>query len=138
MNKTVLIILGVAIAVGGGSFYGGMKYGQANVLSGFQQRMGGAGFGGGRTGNRSGANLVAGEIIAKDAVSITVKLRDGGSKIVLYSGSTEIGKSVSGTNDDLVIGKTITANGTPNQDGSITAQSIQLRTLPPANQNKNN
>ncbi len=139
MSKTLLIIHGVTVVVAGSAFYSGMKYGQANMASGLQQRMTGGGFGNGRTGNRSGGNnTVAGDIIAKDATSITVKLRDGGSKIVFYAGSTDIGKSVPGTSDDLAIGKTVMANSTPNQDGSVTAQSIQIRPAHPTDQNKGN
>ncbi len=151
MNKTLLSILIVAIAVGGGAFYGGMKYGQSKSTGGFsnltpeqrQQRFGqmGANISGpmpGRTGNRAGANFVSGEIIATDdpatgngaGKSITVKMRDNGSKIIFYSDATEISKFASGASSDLEIGKTVTANGTANSDGSITAQSIQLRPTP--------
>ena len=150
MNKTkiiAVIIIGLVI-VGGGSFYAGMKYGQSknsNVSSGGAgnfanltpeerqariQQFGGAG-GGRIRGSQAGGGFASGDIIAKDDKSITVKMRDGSSKIVFYSGTTEVGKSVSGAVSDLEVGKTISVSGTANQDGSITAQSIQLRPITP-------
>ena len=77
--------------------------------------------------------FTAGEIIAKDDKSVTVKLQNGGSKIVFLSDSTEITKSAEGALSDLEIGKNISVNGTTNSDGSVTAHTIQLR---PANLNQ--
>ncbi len=129
MKKNFLIMtIAVAIIVGGACFYGGMKYGQSQALAqGRQAGAAGLGFVGGRTGNQAGNNFTAGNIIAKDSNSITVKMTNGSSKIILYSNSTEISKFVAGTQDDLAVGKTVSITGTANQDGSMTAQSIQIR-----------
>ena len=131
MAKKIIPIIIALIVVGGGAFYSGMKYAQSKMPQGFAQRqqLGASAIGSlnERTGNRAGVGFVTGEIIAKDDKSITVKLQDGGSKIVFLSGSTEIVKSVSGTSNDLEVGKTVMINGTTNQDGSITAKSIQER-----------
>jgi hypothetical protein len=134
MDKNKIISIGIAIivTVGGGAFYGGMKYAENKAASDRQQRI--QQFGGSRTefrsggsGNRAAGGFTSGEIILKDSKSITVKLRDGGSKIIFYSDATEIGKFIKGTFSDLEIGKNVSVNGAANPDGSISAESIQLR-----------
>lgn len=118
--------------VGGIAFYGGMKYGQANVKGNFQANIAG-GLRNGVAGRAGGANgtggFTSGDIIAKDTQSITIKMRDGSSKIVLYSTSTEVSKFDAGTANDLVVGKTVSVTGSANTDGSITATTIQVRPL---------
>lgn len=139
-KKIIAIIISIAI-VGGGSFYAGMKYSQSkNSTIGrggfanlspeerqarFQQfGVNGAGRQGGM---RANGGFIGGEIISKDDKSITVKLNDGGSKIILFSTSTQIIKSSAAAAKDLKIGQNITANGDVNQDGSVSAKLIQLR-----------
>lgn len=120
------------------SFWGGTRYAAKNSsttnLPG-PTSLGGrstTAFGGGNGGRRSGMgglnNGIAGEILSHDDQSITVKLRDGGSKIIFFSSSTVVSKNIRGSLNDITTGESITAGGTQNQDGSITAQFIQLRT----------
>jgi len=125
--KKVLPIVIALIIIGGGAFYGGMKYTQSKATQKFQ-KMGtaGMGFGAGRIRNRTNSDFASGEIISKDDRSITIKLQDGGSKIIFYSDNAEVGKFVIGTANDLKIGESVTVKGTANDDGSITAESIQL------------
>lgn len=140
MKKTLLMIAVVAVVIGGGAFYGGMKYAQgrnprgnfANLTPEQRQQFAanvGAGFRGGADQGRSGMNggFTVGEIISKDDKSITLKMPDGGSKIIFYSDTTEVSKFTEGSTGDLVVGKNVSVNGTANQDGSVTAQTIQLR-----------
>jgi hypothetical protein len=129
MNKTTLIVIVAAAAlliVAGGSFYGGTLYAKsknANSRSSFQ----GQGMPAGITGASKQGNVNIGEIVSKDDNSITIKLANGGSKIIFFSSTTEISKSVNTASDDLVAGKSVSVQGTTNSDGSVTAATIQLR-----------
>ena len=71
---------------------------------------------------------VRGQIISADNNSITVKMQDGSSKIVAISDKTTINKSTQGSKTDLTNGQEVTAFGTKNSDGSITAQIVSLGT----------
>jgi len=143
MKKTIMIAV-VAVLVGGGiGFYGGMLYGQSQA--GAARRVAGANFAGGGgqfgsgTGGTGGAgtrlrggpggNFQGGKILSKSDNSITIQATDGSSKIVFVSGTTNIMKSAQGTLDDLTVGNEVTVTGTANSDGSITAQSVQLRSV---------
>lgn len=140
-NKMLIGFIIAMIVVGAGSFYGGMLYGKSQASSqnnaARQQRLGqGAGQVQGGQFNRQGragqaGSFVNGDIIAKDDKSITVKSADGGSKIVFLSGTTQIMKSVNGSTADLENGKNVMITGSANSDGSLTAQSIQLRPVTP-------
>ncbi|KKT29273.1 hypothetical protein A3G55_02825 [Candidatus Giovannonibacteria bacterium RIFCSPLOWO2_12_FULL_44_25] len=141
--KKFIPIIAVALVVGGASFYGGMTYAGNKAAVDRQERMqqfganAGAGFRSG-AGQRDGqGGFTAGEIIAKDDKSVTIKIQDarlpdgqGGSKIIFLSDSTKIAKSTDGALSDLEVGKNISVNGVPNSDGSITAQTIQLLPQP--------
>ena len=129
--KKILPIIIALVVVGGGAFYGGMKYAQSKGSNSARQtrfqQFGVGGGAGGQRGTQAGGGFATGEILSKDDKSVTIKLPNGGSQIVFYSDTTEVSKFVNGTPSDLEIGKTVTINGKANQDGSITAQSIQLR-----------
>ncbi|HAO64656.1 TPA: hypothetical protein DCQ44_01605 [Candidatus Taylorbacteria bacterium] len=136
--QTKIIIGVVAVVVAVGVFFGGMKYGEAQVATRVGNRTGQfangqAGANGmmGRQGqlgaNGTRAGFVVGDVLSKDNQSVTIKLQGGGSKIVFTSASTTVLKASSGTVNDLVTGTTVTVQGSTNADGSITAQSIQIR-----------
>lgn len=129
MNTTTKILVAVVV-VGGVAFYGGMKYNQAHAASqrtALRAQLGGQGqfFQRGTAGANGG--FVTGDIISQSATSLTIKMRDGSTKIVLLSPSTEISKFAAGTNADLIAGKTVSITGTANSDGSVTANMIQIR-----------
>lgn len=129
--KPIFVVL-VAIVVGIAGFFGGMKYSQnqrqnLRVNPG-QQMQGGQGrqlFGQGRQNGRP----VTGEIVSTDDNSLTVKMPDGQSKIVILSASTQINKASEGSKSDLSTGKQIAVFGTENSDGSVTAVNIQLNPM---------
>lgn len=134
-SKQLLFVVGCAILVGGGAFYGGMTYAKTQIKPVLRPGMGtfagipGGARGGiaGGAGRLNGAGFLNGEILTKDAASLTVKLRDGGSKIVYYSSSTTVGKVATGSIDEATTGTEIMVNGTTNPDGSLAATTIQLR-----------
>jgi uncharacterized protein YdgA (DUF945 family) len=121
MKKIIISVIVTAIIFGGGGFY----LGKISAKSSSPQQM----FrnNGTRSGAGANAGFVTGQIVAKDSSSVTIQLRQGGSKIIFYSSATDIGKIASGTPADLQIGQNITATGQTNSDGSLNAQSIQLR-----------
>ena len=143
MNKIIITMVILVLVAGAGVFYGGMKYGAAgdSAASGqsltqqqrqarFQQMGNGAGRAGG-VGARGG-NMVSGEIISRDDKSITLKLIDGGSKIIFYSPNVQIEKTTTGTPSDLEVGKSVSVSGQTNPDGSLVAQTIRFRPNLPA------
>ncbi len=143
-KKQIIIAVIVLVLVGGISFYSGYAVGQSSASgkggrsgqtfgpNGAGGMMGGAnGIRNGRPGQGGAMTLVSGEVLSKDATSITLKLRDGGSKIIFVATSTAVQKTVSGTVLDLVIGNQITASGPANPDGSINAVTINQRPAMP-------
>lgn len=130
-NKKIYITIVIAVVLIGGSFYGGTLYsnGKAATRGGNMAGFTGGQVGGGTRngGATNGAGIVNGEILSMDASSITVKLRDGGSQIVLFSATTPVTKSVSGSSSDLSVGTQVTIIGKTNTDKSVTAESIQIR-----------
>ena len=155
MNKLITVIA-VAVIVGSGAFYGGMKYTENKSLRGefsqadfqnlspeerqqrFQElgaNISGAFGGNHENGSRfrgrldsgaDGSRPLSGEIISQSKNSFTIKLSDNSTKIVFVNDSTQITKSVNGTLDDLNEGEQIFVIGDENPDGSYTAQTIQL------------
>ena len=132
MSKQVIVIGLVALVViGGGAFYGGMTYAQSKMP--MRGQLGNGQFTtqfNGARGARTGGGLgefTTGVIISKDASSITIKMQDGSTKIVLTSTSTQVMKTTSGTLNDLSDGTNVVVTGSANSDGSMTAQSVQIR-----------
>jgi len=127
--KKGLIVTIVAVLFGIGGFFAGMKYQQSKQRSVARQFLGQMGGRQGVSTNRLGFRPVNGEIISADDKSITVKLQDGSSKIVIVSANTQINKAEQANKEDLKVGEKVAVFGQENSDGSVTAQNIQINPL---------
>ena len=116
-----------AVLLSGVSFYAGASYARGSQTGGGGFRNGGQAGQGARTGARNFGGAITGQVVSKDATSITVQGRDGSSRVVFYSTSTPVMKTASGSLTDVVTGTQISAIGDANTDGSVNARSIQLR-----------
>lgn len=130
----ILAILSLGVGFGLGTVY------QKNQISASSNFGGNAPTGmtrggGTRGGNsqiagaKSGFRPIAGEILSADDKSVTVKLVDGSSKIVLLTDKTVINKAQVATKTDLKTGEKVSVFGQTNTDGSVSAQNIQLNPL---------
>lgn len=132
MKNNYLIMVAVATIAGLGGFYAGMKHQKSKIpefaknypekieqmKSPMEHRLN----------DGSGLTTVRGEIISMDDSSITVKLANNSSKIVILTNSTGINKSEEGSTEDLSEGIEVMVVGQTNSDGSVTAQNIQIGT----------
>jgi len=128
--KPVVVLL-IAVGVGALAFYGGVQYQKSQVTTG---RSFSVGQGTGRTG-QSGATgtrrmgngqPVSGEILSMDDTSLTVKLADGSSRIVLINSKTIFNTTATVEKTELKVGEKVGVFGTTNADGSVSAQNVQL------------
>jgi len=129
MNKNIVWIIAIVI-VGIGAFFAGQHTGagaaSARGQFGSGQFAGRPGTGG-QGGFGRGGMGAAGQIISIDSGSMTVKMQNGNTQIVLLSETTPVMKTVTGSPSDLQVGTNVIVGGTSNSDGSITAQSVQIR-----------
>jgi len=142
MNKKMwIIVIVVAIVVGGAGFWGGMTYAQNQATSartafaggaGLAGRTGAAGFAGRGAAGAGGATF--GTVISISPTSFTIQLPAStsttattGTKIVLYDSSTQIQQLQTVPASNLAVGQSVTVAGTANSDGSVTATSVQIR-----------
>jgi hypothetical protein len=148
MRNQIIIAVAAAVIFGAGGFFIGQKtarqtparFAQAGAAAGQFAFRGGAVGGAGAA--RGGNNAVFGTVISKDENGITVQLggpnatstngNASGTRIVLINGSTQVTKMASGSAADLSVGTGVTVMGTANSDGSLTAQSVQIRPVPNA------
>jgi hypothetical protein len=108
-----------------------MKYQGSKTPAGgqFAGRLNGQQGRTGANGARAGLRPVTGEILSADTNSITVKLQDGSSSIVLLSSKTTINKAATASAADLTVGERVSAFGQANADGSMTATSVQINPM---------
>lgn len=139
-TKVIVPILCVLVGLGAG-FFGGVEYKNYQLkqmrgnfgsnITGGQRFIGRAGQNGGQGGTAGGNQAfrgggVDGSIISMDDKSLTVKMPDGSTKIVLFSDSTKYSNTIDAARSDLKVGDNIAVFGTSNSDGSVTAETVQL------------
>jgi len=130
-NKNTMIIVAVVLIIvaAAGGFFGGMMFQKSQTPS-----FGGAAGRGsyaGRFGGQSGQNAasfrpVRGQVLSMGDNSLTVKMTDGSTKIVVLSSSTAFMQSTKAALNDIKTGDTVNVVGTANSDGSVTAQDVQI------------
>ena len=130
-NNTVIIIaiISLALGFGGGYLFKNYQVGKMrpNFGSLLPDRQGnGQGLQNVQRPQTGFGGMVMGEIISQDENSITVKIQDGSTKIVILGDSTTYSKSQSIEKTELSIGSQVRVSGNANSDGSITAQNVQL------------
>jgi hypothetical protein len=141
-KKIVWSVVGIIVLVG--VFFGGAAYGKGQATTTTTANATGFAAYAGMRGTRGGSfggGATIGQIISKDATSITVQLitpvggttstTPVGSKIILVDSSTPITKEVNGSMSDLAVGTNVSVTGTTNTDGSVSAKSIQIRPTTP-------
>lgn len=133
-SKQWVSLVIVAVVFAGGGFFGGVKYEASKKPAVTASRSGqfagtgaAGGFGGRRAGGANGGSFVSGQVLSVDSNSITVKNMAGGSQIVILAPSTQYRKAVDGSATDVTTGSMVTVTGSTNTDGSLTAQSVQIR-----------
>lgn len=136
-SKAIATVIVIALISFGFGFLASNLAKPKSSANGFSQAAFGQGgqrgamMGANRTGRAGGAGFINGTLLKKDATSMTVKLRDGSSKLVLIASSTKALKMADTTLDEFTVGSEVMINGTPNSDGSVTAQTVQVRPTPP-------
>lgn len=140
ISKQYIIIFAITIVTAVVSFYSGRRYQMTHSPQGQFDRKTSGQFMGSQNTNRAGsgrgaAGMMAmrplvGEIISQDGKTLTIKLTDESSKLVILSDQSKISKAIVGERTDLTSGQQATIFGIQNSDGSITAQTILIGVTP--------
>lgn len=125
MKNNILLIIIVTIVVGVIGFFSGIQY-QKSRQTNFLQGQFRSGINGQARRNFQGTRAINGEIISQGANSVTVKLADGSTRIIILADNTRIDKATQASTADLKTGERIVVFGVVNSDGSVTAQTIAI------------
>ncbi len=132
MKQVVISVVLVALG-GAGGFWGGTVYQKSKLptrpdfssLSVGEMPTGASGANR-RAGGSNGPGGLTGEITAKDDTSLTIKTSNGSTQTAYYSELTEVVTDQAADKADLKTGTKVTVTGTPNSDGSLTANTVRL------------
>ena len=125
--KKFMIFLAVLLIASGAAFYGGAVYAKNKRGSFTGANFRGANAAG--AGNMAGfsrGNALVGDIISLDSDKMTIKTKDGSTKIVFFTRDMKITKSTDGAVSDLLVNIGIVASGAANSDGSFNAKTINI------------
>lgn len=130
MNRILISGLLVAMSAAGG-FWGGTLYqkGKMPTRPDFASLGANAGQGtNGASANRrsAGPGGLTGEITSKDETSLTIKTSTGSTQTAYYSNLTKVVTDQTANLSDIKTGSNVTIVGTPNSDGSVTADTVRL------------
>ncbi len=123
----ILVLVGLGVGFLSGYEYRNYRLQRQTGTSGTFQRFNGA-----RTPGQNGMmgrGGVEGSILSVDATSMTVKLADGSTKIIIFSGSTTYSNTTVAAQSDLKTGSTVAVFGSTNSDGSVTATNVQINPI---------
>jgi hypothetical protein len=140
-RKQVIIACAItAVLAGGVGYVGGIKMSSLRRMSPLGNRGGDQminfrnGGNAQNTGRSAGSapnmmirgGAVTGEVTAKDDKSMTVKMSDGSSRIVILSDKTTYRISEESSIEKIAVGTKIAVFGESGTDGSVTAASIEI------------
>lgn len=136
-TKQLALTAVVVVIVGGIGFGAGMKYqssrqpawgrlGATGNRAGNMMRPSGGREAGGQLMNRLGGRPVAGEVIAINDNTLTIKSPDGSTRLVVLSETTNINQATTADKSEIKVGSNVAVFGSDNSDGSVTAQNVQL------------
>ncbi len=132
--------IALALVTGGVGFWGGTMYSRTKMVSNFGNRGEGRPMMQGQNGDskmngnrvaqgapgQMGQRNTAGEVTAKDDKSMTVKMNDGSSKIIILSDKTVYRISEESSLSKIEVGTKVAVFGESGNDGSMTATSIEI------------
>jgi len=135
MNKQIIINLIIGVSVGVLAFIGGLKYAEMNPAKiapsqygqgNFRMMQNGSGSAQKQTGTRMGFRPIFGEVLSIDENTMTVKLSDGSTKIVVLTDKSAASTQTEVKISDIKEGTKVSVMGAEGEGNTITAQSIVL------------
>jgi hypothetical protein len=123
--KIVLVVL-IILAVGGASFYFGMKYGNGLFKKSTQIESPKLPEGSMAEPAKEGGGLVTGELVALGDNNFDLKLNDGTIKKIIVTDKTRIRTLSEVLFNELKIGKVLRVIGEINPDGNLSALGVQV------------
>ncbi len=121
------MVLVIAVAI---SFFAGMQYQKSQNRGQFNMRQGNSQI----NSNRQMIRGVSGEVLNVNDKTMTVKLNDGSSKIVMFLSNTSVSQATSSAVSNIKTGEQVMVFGANNSDGSVNAQTIQINPIRPQGQ----